>query len=116
MSITTRTTTAAGLLVAGVSFAAYPALRPYGPETGMAGAADFGSTAWLAAHVLGMVGFVSLAFALRSAADGSALAVDRPPGPQGGDPDVARRRAAAALLRRRGLRAQRARALRHRAR
>ena len=68
MSITTRTTTAAALVVSGVTLAAYPALRPYGPESGMAGAADFGSTAWLAAHVLGMVGFVSLAFALRSAA------------------------------------------------
>ena len=70
MSVTTRTTTVAGLLVAGVSFAAYPALRPYGPETGTTGAADFGSTAWLAAHVFGMVGFVALAFALRAAADG----------------------------------------------
>ena len=42
MSVTTRTTTVAGLLVSGLAFAAYPALRPYGPETGMAGAADFG--------------------------------------------------------------------------
>jgi hypothetical protein len=63
----TRTTTA-GLVVAGLAFAAYPALRPYGPETGLAGAADFGASEWLIAHVLGMVGFVSLAFALRSAA------------------------------------------------
>jgi len=67
MSITTRTTTAAGLVVSGLAFAAYPALRPYGPETGMAGAADFGDTAWLVAHVLGMVGFVALAFTLRAA-------------------------------------------------
>lgn len=71
MSVTTaRTTTAAALVVSGVTLAAYPALRPYGPESGMAGAMDFGSTAWLAAHVLGMIGFVSLAFALRSAAVG----------------------------------------------
>jgi len=67
MSVTTRTTTAAGLVVSGIAFVAYPVLRPYGPETGLAGAADFGSTAWLVAHVCGMVGFVSLAFALRSA-------------------------------------------------
>ena len=67
MSITTRTTIAAGLVVSGLAFAAYPALRPYGPETGMAGAADFGDTGWLVAHVLGVVGFVSLAFTLRAA-------------------------------------------------
>jgi len=67
MSITTRTTTAAGLVVSGLAFAAYPALRPYGPETGMAGATDFGDPAWLVAHVLGMVGFVALAFTLRAA-------------------------------------------------
>lgn len=59
---------AAGLLVAGVAFATYPALRPYGPESGPAGAEDFASAAWLASHVLGMVGFVTLAFVLRSAA------------------------------------------------
>jgi hypothetical protein len=69
MSTTTRTTTAVGLVVSGVAFAAYPALRPYGPESGLAGAADFGATSWLVAHVLGMLGFVSLAFALRAASD-----------------------------------------------
>jgi hypothetical protein len=68
MSIATRTTVAAGLVVSGLAFAAYPALRPYGPEAGLAGAADFGDPAWLVAHVLGMVGFVALAFALRAAA------------------------------------------------
>jgi hypothetical protein len=67
----TRTTVAAGLVVAGLTFAAYPALRPYGPESGPAGAADFGSAAWLVAHVLGMVGFVVLAFTLRAAASGT---------------------------------------------
>ena len=79
MSITTRTTTAIALAISGVSFAAYPALRPYGPESGLAGAADFGATAWLVAHVLGMVGFVSLAFALRSASVA-------PPWPWSGQP------------------------------
>lgn len=72
-------TTAAGLVVAGLAFAAYPALRPYGPESGLEGAADFASTAWLASHVLGMVGFVALALALRAAA------VD-PPWPWAGQP------------------------------
>jgi len=79
MSVTTRTTTAIALAISGVSFAAYPALRPYGPESGLAGAADFGATAWLVAHVLGMVGFVSLAFALRSASVA-------PPWPWSGQP------------------------------
>lgn len=53
---------------AGLAFAAYPALRPWGPEAGTEGALQLGSAAWLAAHVLGMVGFVALALALRSAA------------------------------------------------
>jgi hypothetical protein len=57
----------AGLVVSGVALAAYPALRPYGPEAGLEGAADFGATAWLAAHALGMLGFVALAFTLRAA-------------------------------------------------
>ena len=68
-----------GLAVAGVALAAYPALRPYGPEAGLVGAADFGSTAWLVAHALGMLGFVTLAFTLRAAAV-------RPPWPWTGRP------------------------------
>ncbi len=56
-----------GLAVAGGAFAAYPALRPYGPEAGLAGAADFGATVWLVAHALGMLGFVALAMSLRAA-------------------------------------------------
>jgi hypothetical protein len=72
ISMTTRNTRVAlGLAVAGVAFAAYPALRPYGPEQGLEGAADFGANAWLAAHALGMLGFVVLAFTLRAAAAGS---------------------------------------------
>lgn len=59
---------AAGLFVAAVAFATYPALRPYGPESGPAGAEDFASTAWLASHILGMLGFVTLALVMRSAA------------------------------------------------
>lgn len=70
MSVPARTTTiTAGLVVAGLAFAAYPALRPYGPESGLRGAADLGSVFWLVAHVLGMLGFVSLALVLRAAAD-----------------------------------------------
>jgi hypothetical protein len=64
-----RITVPAGLASAGLAFAAYPVLRPYGPESGVAGATDFAATAWLVSHALGMLGFVALAFALRSAAD-----------------------------------------------
>lgn len=63
------TTTSVGLATAGLAFATYPALRPWGPESGARGALDLGSTAWLASHVLGMVGFVLLAFSLRAAAN-----------------------------------------------
>lgn len=61
-------TTRVALVVAGLALAAYPALRPYGPETGSEGAADLASQAWLVAHLLGMVGFVALAVGLRAAA------------------------------------------------
>ena len=61
-----RAAAAAGLVVSGLAFAAYPLLRPYGPETGVAFATDLASPLWLAAHVLGMVGFTALALALRA--------------------------------------------------
>lgn len=67
----TRIAVPTWLAVAGLSLGGYPLLRPYGPEKGLAGAHDFASPAWLAAHVLGMVGFVSLALAARSAAGSS---------------------------------------------
>lgn len=66
MHIPSRAMAVTGLALSGVAFAAYPLLRPYGPETGAGFAADLASTAWLASHVLGMVGFTALAFALRS--------------------------------------------------
>ena len=43
---------------AGVLFVLYPALRPFSDEASLQGAAAFGSTAWLAAHMLAMVGFI----------------------------------------------------------
>lgn len=58
--------TALLLAVAGVAFIAYPALRPYGPETGVEGARDLASNAWLLAHLLGVLGFSAVAFAMRS--------------------------------------------------
>lgn len=49
---------AAALALAGVAFATYPAMRGYGSEIGLAGAELWARPAWLAAHVLGMAGFV----------------------------------------------------------
>lgn len=49
---------AAALALAGVAFATYPAIRGYGLEIGLAGAELWARPAWLAAHVLGMAGFV----------------------------------------------------------
>lgn len=57
---------AAAFVVSGLALAAYPMLRPWGPEAGLEGAHDFASTAWPVAHLLGMVGFVSLALGLRA--------------------------------------------------
>lgn len=56
----------AGLTVAGVALIAYPALRPWGAETGPTGVATFATVAWPVSHVLAMVGFVALAFAFRA--------------------------------------------------
>jgi hypothetical protein len=61
-----RSTAAVGLVVSGLAFAAYPLLRPYGPETGVGFAAHIASPLWVVAHVLGMVGFTALALALRA--------------------------------------------------
>lgn len=66
MHIPSRATAVAGLAVSGLAFAAYPLLRPYGPEVGAGFAVDLASPFWLVSHVLGMVGFTALAFALRA--------------------------------------------------
>lgn len=55
---------AAAFVMSGLALVAYPMLRPWGPESGLEGAHDFASTAWPIAHLLGMVGFVSLALGL----------------------------------------------------
>lgn len=50
--------------VAAVSFALYPAVRPYSDERTAAGAEALASTAWLASHLFAMIGFVALPFGL----------------------------------------------------
>jgi hypothetical protein len=57
---------AIGFIVAGLALAAYPMLRPYSSEAGLDGAHAFASIAWPVSHLLGMVGFVTLALALRA--------------------------------------------------
>jgi hypothetical protein len=49
------------LLAAGTLFLAYPAVRPYSSEAGLAGAQAFGSGRWVLAHTLAMLAFGCLA-------------------------------------------------------
>lgn len=63
---------AVSLVVAGILFVLYPAIRPFSDETSLAGATAFASPEWLLAHILGMLGFtliglgmLGLYFALR---------------------------------------------------
>lgn len=60
----TRPLAAGVLALAGLFFAAYPALRPYSDETTLAGAEAMASGAWVASHTLGMVGFLTLTLGL----------------------------------------------------
>jgi hypothetical protein len=56
--------TAISLIVAGILFVAYPALRPFSSETGLEGAQAFASTNWIIAHSLAMAGFILLGLGL----------------------------------------------------
>lgn len=67
-SLSPRATAVVAFAGSGLALAAYPILRPWGPETGLEGARDFASAAWPIAHLLGMVGFVTLALGLRALA------------------------------------------------
>lgn len=49
---------ALALVIAGVCFVLYPAIRPFSDEISLQGATAFASSAWLLAHSLAMVGFV----------------------------------------------------------
>jgi len=55
---------AVALAVAGILFVLYPALRPYTDETTLDGARAFASAAWVASHVMAMIGFIGLAIGL----------------------------------------------------
>ncbi|HMM94334.1 hypothetical protein [Phycicoccus sp.] len=64
MTVPPTARAAAALATAAVAFAAYPALRGYGDETGLAGAALYARPTWVLAHLLGMLGFVLVATGL----------------------------------------------------
>lgn len=55
---------AGALAVAGILFVLYPAIRPFSDEVSLQGAAAFGSTAWIVAHMLAMGGFTLLTVGL----------------------------------------------------
>ena len=55
---------AVALAAAGILFFLYPAIRPFSDETSLQGAAAFGSTAWIVAHMLAMVAFTLLMLGL----------------------------------------------------
>jgi hypothetical protein len=55
-----KTLSVGSLVVASLLFVLYPAIRPFSDETSLQGAAAFGSSAWLLAHILAMVAFTVL--------------------------------------------------------
>jgi hypothetical protein len=55
---------AASLVIAGILFVLYPAIRPFSSETGLEGAKAFGSSSWILAHMLAMIGFALVALGL----------------------------------------------------
>lgn len=55
---------AAALAVAAVAFALYPILRSSADEVGMTAAALYARPAWLLAHCLGMIGFITASWGL----------------------------------------------------
>ena len=56
--------TSLAFVLAGLLFVLYPIVRPFSSETGLEGAAAFGSTAWIVAHSFGIFAFVLIALGL----------------------------------------------------
>ncbi len=63
-SATSSRTGALALLIAGLSFFLYPAVRPFSDEASLQGAAAFASQSWLLAHTLAMAWFITLSLGL----------------------------------------------------
>lgn len=57
-------TGAVALAVAGILFVLYPAIRPFSDEKTLQAAQAWASSAWVAAHVMGMLAFIGLALGL----------------------------------------------------
>lgn len=57
-----RRVSAVAMMIAGVLFLLYPAIRPFSDEVSLEGAAAFASTNWIVAHVLAMLAFTLLLF------------------------------------------------------
>ncbi|SPP97814.1 conserved membrane protein of unknown function [Bradyrhizobium vignae] len=55
---------AGALVISGILFAIYPAIRPFSDERSLLGAAAFGSAAWLASHMLAIIAFTLLPLGL----------------------------------------------------
>jgi len=53
-----------GFAATGVAFLLYPAVRPWGDETTLAGAAGMASTQWIVAHLSAVAGFIALTLSL----------------------------------------------------
>jgi len=55
---------AVSLALSGILFVLYPLLRPFSDEASLQGAQAFASTAWILAHLLGVLGFILIALGL----------------------------------------------------
>lgn len=55
---------AMSLVIAGLFFVLYPAIRPFSNEASLQGAAAFASVSWIVAHMLAVVGFILLVLGL----------------------------------------------------
>lgn len=62
-------TAAPELWLAGITFAVYPAVRPFSDEVSRAGVLAFASTRWVVAHAVGIVAFTLLGLGLARLAD-----------------------------------------------
>jgi hypothetical protein len=61
--------------LAGVLFLLYPVVRPYADELTMQGAEAYASTAWVAAHLFAMIGFILIPLGLRGVVGERAVVV-----------------------------------------
>ena len=55
---------AMSLVLSGILFVLYPLLRPFSDESSLQGAQAFASSAWILAHMLGVLGFILIALGL----------------------------------------------------